>query len=120
MKNIYYVLGAVLVLVGLVGFVNNPVLGMFEVNALHNIVHIVSGVLLLWAAMKDMGMMSLMGKVLGVVYLLVTILGFAMNGDILGLMMVNMADNVLHLALAAVLLYFGFAGNKPAMPMQTM
>jgi hypothetical protein len=43
-----------------------------------------------------------------VVYGLVTILGFVMGGDILGLFMVNAADNLLHLVIALVALYAGF------------
>ena len=108
------VLGVVLVLVGLAGFVMaSPLLGLFEVNALHNVIHIVTGALLIWASMQGMGQMMLWGKILGVVYLVVAIVGFVMP-DMFGLMTMNMMDNVLHLVLAAVFLYAGFM-QKPGM-----
>lgn len=114
MKNIYMVLGAVLVLVGILGFVMpSPLLGIFEVNTLHNVIHLATGALTIFAAMQGIAAMRLWGRVFGLVYLLVGILGFVMP-DMFGLMHVNMADNVLHLGLAAVFLYFGFAAPPNA------
>jgi hypothetical protein len=65
--------------------------------------------LTLFAAMQGIGGMRLWGKIFGLVYLAVAILGFVIpGGDIFGLIHVNMPDNLLHLALAAVFLYVGF------------
>jgi hypothetical protein len=110
MKILYLVLGSVLVLVGILGFVlPTPLLGLFEVDMNHNIIHIASGALTLFAAMQGIGGMRLWGKIFGLVYLAVAILGFVIpGGDIFGLIHVNMPDNLLHLALAAVFLYVGF------------
>ena len=110
MRTLYLVLGAVLVLVGVLGFVlPSPLLGYFEVNMLHNIVHIASGALTLFAATQGIGAIRLWGKVFGLVYLAVAILGFVIpGGDLFSLMHVNLPDNVLHLALATVFLYVGF------------
>src|SRR5688500_13457192 len=110
MKTLYLVLGSVLVLVGVLGFVMpSPLFGLFEVNMIHNVVHLLSGALTLVAATQGVGAMRLWGKLFGLVYLVVAILGFVMpGGDLLGLMHVNMPDNVLHIALAAVFLYVGF------------
>ena len=110
MKALYLVLGSVLVLLGIVGFVlPSPLLGLFEVNMIHNIVHIASGALTLLAATQGIGAMRLWGKVFGLVYLVVAILGFVMpGGNLFDLMAVNMPDNLLHVALAAVFLYVGF------------
>jgi hypothetical protein len=116
-KNLLYVLGVVFVLIGLLGFVNSPVLGLFEVNILHNLIHLVSGVLLLMYAGKSSA--KTVALVLGIVYGLVTVLGFLMGGNILGLISVNMADNLLHLVLAAVLLVVGLTGRSAA-PAATM
>jgi hypothetical protein len=114
MKNIYMVLGAVLVLVGILGFVMpSPLLGIFDVNTLHNVIHLATGALTIFAAMQGIGAMRLWGRVFGLVYLLVGIVGFVMP-DMFGLMHVNMADNVLHLGLAAAFLYFGFAAPPNA------
>jgi len=116
MKTMFTLLGAVLVLVGILGFVMpSPLLGVFEVNTIHNIVHIASGALTLLAAMQGVGAMRTWGRLFGIVYLAVAILGFVMpGGDLFGLMHVNLADNVLHLGLAAVFLYYGFAAPPTA------
>ena len=69
------VIGIVFVLIGLLGFFNNPVLGLFLVNPAHNIVHIVS-VVLLAGAYSSLGSTAL--KIVGVVYAIIAILGFFM------------------------------------------
>lgn len=103
------VLGIVFVVVGLLGFFNDPVLGIFEVDGLHNLIHLAAGVLALVAVGMGESTMRLYARVFGGVYLLVGVVGFVMPGDmILGLFEANMADDVLHLALGAVLLYVGF------------
>ena len=43
-RTVAVVFGAVYLLVGIVGFVpESPLLGLFEVNVLHNVVHILFG-----------------------------------------------------------------------------
>jgi hypothetical protein len=121
-KTVLYVVGAVLTVVGVLGFVNNPVLGIFAVDTIHNLIHIVTGLALLWAAYSGGSQMRTFAIVLGIVYAIVAVLGFILPGDsILGLIESNMADDVLHLVLAAVLLYVGFMGSKSssATPMST-
>lgn len=114
------VFGVVFLVIGVLGFVpgitsNGHLLGIFEVDTLHNIIHVLTGVLALVFMKKNAKMFF---KVFGVVYLLVTILGFVMSGDILGLMMVNTADNLLHLVVSAVALWLGFRKEGAmAMPM---
>jgi hypothetical protein len=92
------VFGIIFIVIGVLGFFNNPVLGLFEVDTAHNIVHIVLGLILLLAA----GVNAL--RVVAVIYLVVAILGFAMGeGELLGLVHVNQADNWLHIVLAVAL-----------------
>lgn len=115
------VIGIVFVLVGLLGFVNNPVLGLFQVNPLHNLIHIISGIVLLAGAFSSLGS-SMALKIIGVVYALVAILGFfAVNaeGMLLGLIPVNPADQWLHVVLAIVILVaaFGLPDDDRAMAM---
>ena len=110
MKMILMVLGVVFVVVGLLGFMNDPVLGVFEVDMLHNVIHLAAGLLALAAVGMGESMMRLYARVFGLVYGLVGVLGILIPGDmVLGLFEANMADHVLHLVLAAVLLYVGFA-----------
>lgn len=120
-KKVVMTLGVVFVLVGLLGFVNDPVLGLFEVDLWHNLVHLLSGVLALVFAMKGEEGAKMFAKVFGVVYTLVAVLGLLLPGDmLLGLIEVNLADDLLHVLLALVFLYVGFAKGKgaPSMPAQ--
>lgn len=114
------VIGIVFLAVGILGFIPNPLVsagGLFAVNPLHNLVHIVSGVVLLAGAYTALG--STIGlKIIGAIYGLVAVLGLIMGpGMLLGLVHINAADNVLHVLLAVVILAAGFLlpDKKPAM-----
>lgn len=86
--------------------------GYFEVDFMHNIVHIVSGVIAIMAATRH-NLAKLFFQIFGVLYAIVAIAGFALNGDLSMIMMhVNMADNVLHAGIAVVALYLGFTSKK--------
>ena len=122
-KTILYVLGVILTLVGVLGFIMpSPLLGLFEVNALHNVIHLASGIIFLGVAWMAPMQAVMTAKVFGVVYAVVAILGLVMSdGMLLGLIAVNMTDHILHIGLALLLLYAGFMGgarssNSP-MPM---
>jgi hypothetical protein len=109
--------GVVLLIVGVLGFVpgitvDNYLLGIFHVNAIHNIIHLVSGALLVWASKSGEALSQRVFQVFGVVYALVALLGFVYGDDyVLGLVSNNMADSILHLVIAAGALYLGFS-NK--------
>jgi hypothetical protein len=105
------VLGIIFVLLGLLGFFTDPVLGLFAVNPLHNLIHIVSGIVLLAGAYSNLGSGPAL-KIVGIVYVLITILGFFMTGAggmLLGVVANNTADNWLHLIFAVLMLVAGFA-----------
>ncbi len=111
-KTAATVLGAVFVLVGLLGFVPNPLVSatgaLFQVNTAHNLVHLITGAALLAGAYGGLGA-SLMLKIFGVVYAIVAVLGLVMGGPmLLGLIAVNAADHWLHVLLAVVILAAGF------------
>jgi hypothetical protein len=75
-KRIYFALGGVLLLVGVAGiFMPSPVLGLFEVNTLHNIIHIASGGLALAAAAQGIGAMRTWGRALGLINMVVSVAG---------------------------------------------
>lgn len=119
-KRITLVLGVILTLVGLLGFFNNPVIGLFNTNALHNIVHLATGILAIVFAMQSDASAIMFNKVFGVIYAIVAILGFIAPGFMSDLLNVNGADNVLHVILAVIFLYVGFAMKPAASSMQTM
>lgn len=105
--------GAVYVLVGILGFVaaggGDGTLLAFDVNPLHNIAHLAVGGLLLYGS-RSVEMAKTINLVVGAVYLLLAILGFA--GIVVeDLINANAADHVLHLATALLALYFGTAGS---------
>ena len=121
-NKLAWAFGIVLTAVGILGFVpgvtsaSGLLLGIFQVDALHNIIHIATGLIALYVAKTGMHQM-LYFKVFGVVYGIVTVAGFVQGSTVLGLIGVNMADNVLHLLIAAIALYagFGMKGNSMGM-----
>ncbi|MDB5194968.1 MAG: hypothetical protein JWO84_152 [Parcubacteria group bacterium] len=122
-KTLAIVFGIVFVLVGLLGWVPNPLVGanaIFDTNHAHDLVHLVFGLILLAVGFMAPAASSLWLKILGVVYLLIAVLGFLLvpnGGNLLGLVMTNMADHLLHVVLGIVLLVAGFAGKSVAKPM---
>jgi Domain of unknown function (DUF4383) len=115
--------GAIYVLVGVAGFLvtglngfaepTGETLVVFRLNPLHNIVHIVIGVAWLVASRREDSarMVTLaIGGVLG----LVAILGFVGALRFLAIDSLADPDNFLHLATAALALYFGSVGSEPA------
>ena len=110
-KPVTGILGLVLTIVGIAGFFTDGMLLMFQVDTVHNIVHLASGLVALYSFNASQSASRMYLIVFGLVYAVVTVLGFWMGGDILGLFMVNAADNYLHLAIAAVSLIVGFGGK---------
>ena len=111
-QTLAWVFGAILTLVGILGFVpgittDGMLLGIFMVGGLHNLIHLVTGLAAL-AAAWGMYSTGLFFKVFGVVYAIVAVVGFIQGDTVLGLITTNMADHVLHLVLAAIFLWVGF------------
>ena len=97
------VIGAVLVLLGLVGFVNHPILGIFGVNLAQDLLHLVGGALILWLASK--GSVKPTNMWVGIVALVVGILWFAegLDGGLLNkIFAINAAISYLHIAVGIV------------------
>lgn len=124
-------IGWTLVLAGIAGFFYNAdfgsgdgtdrdaVLGVLDVNAWHNLVHLTTGVLGLAVAGHYGGSRSYAAG-LGAVYLLVAIAGFAVGDgeELLDLVPVNTEDNFLHLFIALAGLLAATA--TPAVPRPTV
>ncbi len=113
-KPLAGLLGIVLLVVGILGFFNNPILGLFEVNNLHNVVHIVSGIIGLAAAGSGYGLSRTYLVVFGLVYLLVALVGFINLAPAVSLLALNPMDNYLHMAIAAVCCVVGFGSSRNA------
>ena len=82
----------------------------FEVNGWHNVVHILSGLLLL-SAFRRRGPAKTVAIVFGVLYGVVTIIGLIDGEDVLGIFPVNPADNILHIALTLLSLAAGLVSK---------
>ncbi len=118
------VFGAVYLLVGLLGLAftgfgdfaatSDDKLLLFGVNPLHNMVHL--GVGALWlASSRSEASARAVSALIGAVYLVVGVLGLFINGSSdLNILNINQPDNALHLASAALGLYFGLAGRRHA------
>jgi len=113
-NKICTILGAVFLLVGVLGFVMPDLLGA-HLSTVHNIVHLVSGALALYFGLKG----SASGAktfclVFGVVYLLLGIAGFVAGTgadrmlDVLpGQLMLGTVDHCIHVLLGIVFLIGG-------------
>jgi hypothetical protein len=111
-KNLIILFGVVFVVVGILGFIENPIVGdngYFVTNTVHDLVHLISGILFLIIGFSAAGSSSSALIIFGVVYALVAILGFFAETTILGLVAINFADNILHVVLALAFLIAGFA-----------
>jgi hypothetical protein len=111
--------GIIFLIVGALGFVpaatpNEMLLGIFHVNAAHNVVHLLSGAVALICGLNGAGASRWYFRIFGLVYGLVAVLGFV-QGDthLLGLIANNQADVWLHVAISVVALILGFAVREP-------
>jgi len=123
-RTVAYVVGAVFLLVGILGwFVSQghsfadrdggSLLG-FQVNPLHNIVHLLVGALLLVGARGGLSAARAANTAVGAVYLVVGIIGLFILNSSANILALNSADNVLHLVSAVVLLGAGLFADKSA------
>jgi hypothetical protein len=125
------IFGVVFILAGVAGFIpqllqpaqggaiapgphHMLLLGMFPVNPLHNIVHLLFG---LWglAASRAQGQAVLYARGVAIIYALLVVCGFIPGLDTLfGLVPLYGNDIWLHGALALVAAYFGWVNRAPA------
>lgn len=117
------IFGAVYLVVGALGFAvtagvgfvatdGGLLLGIFEVNPLHNIAHLLIGAALLIAGLKGVRAAKAVNTVVGAVYLLLGIVGFFLVETPLNILALNTADHFLHLASALVLLGVGLGAER--------
>ena len=117
-KTASAILGVIFLAVGILGFIDNPIIydsdtAIFHADTLHNSIHLVSGVLFLIFALAAPSSAGGFLKFFGFVYLFLGVLGLinigtSGMGKLLGFLHVNGADNLLHLGLGVVILLAGF------------
>lgn len=131
-RNFALVFGIVFLLVGIAGFIPQLVqdlhpehppltvdanagqlLGLFPVNVLHNIVHLLFGV---WglASARSLSAAKLYGRGVAIIYAVLTVAGFvpALN-TLFGLVPLFGNDIWLHAVLALIAGYFGWLHRDP-------
>jgi hypothetical protein len=96
------------ILLSLLGFFNSTIFGLFEVDPLHNIIHLLTGILaIIFAGISDWGA-ALYARMFGLLYGVIGVIGLVVPGDEFFGFHVNTADDFLHLLVAIVFLYLGF------------
>ncbi len=117
------VFGAVYLLVGLLGFTvtagvgflateGELLLGIFEVNPFHNVVHLLIGAALLIGGLTGVRAAKVVNLTVGGAYLLVGLVGLFILDSALNILALNAADNVLHFASAVLLLAVGLGAER--------
>lgn len=140
-SNVAKTFGIVLLLVGVLGFIPNPIVGdpgaaddaqdrtgaaedgaIFGTNTLHNLVHIASGLVAVaaaWLTDRPEQHSRTFNVGFGAVYAIVTLVGFVLTDLMRDLLAINTADNILHLVIAVVLLAVGLTVDVEPEPSPT-
>jgi hypothetical protein len=123
------IFGVLFIVVGLLGFVpglythtadmphpsvesgHGYLMGMFPINILHNIVHLIIGIAGILAS-RSVGGARLYAQALAIVYGLLAVLGLIPATNMtFGLIPIHGADVVLHALSALIAAYFGFVAR---------
>ena len=123
-RTVALVIGIVFLAVGLLGLVLTPMqgllLGVFAVDLIHNLIHLAVGAAGIGAWFLGLVESRIYLQVLGVVYVVLGIIGFIpalfSQGELLGIVVLNPADNLHHLVVGAIAAYFGFSpAHRPGL-----
>jgi hypothetical protein len=117
--------GIALVAAGLLGFVNNPIVGpanaVFATGTVHNIVHVLTGALALYIAFGLKGEMQANAVIgFGILYAVIFV-ALLVSANLFGLFEypVNVGDHVLHIGVSLISLAVGWMARTSAMRTQT-
>jgi len=117
------IFGAVYIVVGILGFAvtggvsflatqGGLLLGLFMVNPLHNVAHLLIGAALLIFGLVSVKAAKITNAVIGGAYLLLGIVGFFLVGTMANILALNTFDHFLHLASAILLLALGLGAER--------
>jgi hypothetical protein len=117
------IFGAVYLLIGVLGFTATAgvgfvstqgglLLGIFEVNPLHNVAHLIIGAALLIAGISNVRASKTVNIVIGAAYLVLGIVGLFIVNTMFNILALNSADHVLHFASAVLLLAVGLGADR--------
>ena len=124
-RTTLYVLGALFLVSGVWAYFTTPVAGLFPMNAVHAALHLCTGLIMLLVALFAPLQSSLATRIFGILYAVLAIGGFVMGSGLLfGVIDVNLFDNILHVIIALMLLWAGFAvktsGDDISLPSEPM
>jgi hypothetical protein len=119
------VFGALYLIIGALGFTVTTSVGWFdtsgallfgslELNLLHNVVHLVVGLVLLLAGLKSVGVSRATNPIVGTAFLAVGIAGLFVIGTPFNILAINAGDTVVNFATAATLLLVGLGAERTA------
>jgi Domain of unknown function (DUF4383) len=119
------IFGTIYLVIGIFGFfitsstgftsTQGPLLiGLFELNNLHNLAHLVVGVALLITGLADARVAKVVNSGIGAVFLVVGIVGLFIAGgnNPINVLALNAADVVLYFASAVILLAIGIGAER--------
>jgi hypothetical protein len=115
-------LGIVYLVIGILGFIpgitvataqpgQGLLLGIFAVNTVHNIVHLIIGAVLIWGGLSATNVTTVT-KVMAVVFALLVPVSFI--APLAEGVAINLPDTFLHLLSALLTGYVGFLATSPA------
>jgi hypothetical protein len=112
-RNLCKILGVVLGLAAIVGFLKPDFLGL-HLTPIHNSIHLLTAAIALYIGFRGTGSAArTFNQVFGVIYLLLAILGFLAPNVLASIIQSHatdgmMADNVIHLLIGIVCAVVGF------------
>lgn len=102
-------------LLGILGFVpgittaGGYLFGIFHVNGLHNLIHLITGVIFLWAGLTNECYSLRTFQVFTFIYGFLTLVGlYYVSRFMVAGMAMNGADTVLHFVITIFTLYYGY------------
>jgi hypothetical protein len=121
------VLGVIYLVIAILGFIATAsvgffaihgglLLGIFQVNAFQNVLHVVIGAALLLAAFSNMRAAKTVNTVVGLVCLVLGIVGLFIVDTDANILALNAPDHVLHFGTAVVLLGVGLGADRRDAP----
>jgi hypothetical protein len=122
-QRIAFVCGALLAVMGVWGFIQSPVFGIFNATSVHSALNVLIGATLLAVAAWYPSLTALSLKLFGILFALLAIAGFSMGSDVIfGVIDNTLPNSILTVLFAIVFLYTGFFSmeERAEAPMQSV
>jgi hypothetical protein len=117
-KSVAVLVGLVFIAIGIFGFIpgvtrSEILFGTFHVNLIHNVLHIVTGIIFIFAGVASRAASRLLFQIFGVIYVVLGVWGLVVAPrNILWVISNNRSVAWLHVALALIFLLLGFGTSR--------